>query len=50
MLNIKENIYSELDFLGSAEKYVENIVGVIEHIKLFEDFALEEVKSLCRCV
>ncbi len=47
MLNIKENIYSDLDFLGSAEKYVENIVGVIEHIKLFEDFGLDEVKSLC---
>ena len=47
MLKLKENIYFDLEFLGSAEKYVENIMGVIEHIKLFEDFALDEIKSLC---
>ena len=46
MLNLNKNIYSDLEFLGSAEKYVENIQGVIEHIKLFDDFSFEEIKTL----
>ncbi len=46
MLNLNKNTYSDLEFLGSADRYVENIQGVIEHIKLFEDFSFEEIKTL----
>ncbi|MGB4812473.1 MAG: cyclic nucleotide-binding domain-containing protein [Methylophilaceae bacterium] len=46
MLNLNKNMYSDLEFLGSAERYVESLRGVIEHIKLFEDFSFEEIKTL----
>lgn len=46
MLNLNKNLYADLEFLGSAEKYVENIQGVIEHVKLFEDFSFDEIKML----
>ena len=46
MLNLNKNTYSDLEFLGTAERYVESIRDVIEHIKLFEDFSFEEIKTL----
>ncbi len=47
MNELRKNIYSDLEYLGSAEGYVEDILEVIEHTQLFEDFGLDELKALC---
>jgi len=40
--------YPGLDWLGRADKYEDDIFEIINHIKLFDKFSLDEVKSLCR--
>ena len=41
------NIYPDLLALGSADQYEEEIFEIINEIKLFGTFSLDEVKSLC---
>jgi len=40
--------YPGLDWLGRADKYEDDIFEIVNHIKLFDKFSLDEVKSLCR--
>ncbi len=40
--------YPELDWLGRADKYEDEIFEIINHIKLFDKFSLDEVQVLCR--
>lgn len=42
------NPYPQLECLGSAVQYVDEIFNIIDQIKLFERFSLEEVEVLCR--
>ena len=41
------NTYPDLLSLGSADQYEEEIYEIINDIKLFGSFSLDEVKSLC---
>lgn len=41
-------LYPGLEWLGRADKYEDDIFEIINHIKLFDKFSKEEVKSLCR--
>ena len=47
MQDLPRNIFASLECLGSAEGFVDDILEIIEHIKLFEDFTQDEVKVLC---
>lgn len=40
-------IYADIESLGRADKYLEEIVEIIQHIKLFDDFGMDEIKVLC---
>ena len=40
--------YPSLDWLGRADKYEDEIFEIVNHIKLFDKFSIDEVKSLCR--
>ncbi len=48
MVTGSNNPYPQLQNLGSASLYFDEIIGVIEHVKLFEDFSNEEIEALCR--
>lgn len=41
-------LHPELVYLGGANQYEEEIFAMIEDIKLFETFSLDEVRSLCQ--
>lgn len=41
-------MYSNLEYLGSAEGYVEDILDIIDRIKIFADFSVDEVMAMCR--
>lgn len=41
-------LHPNLDWLGRADKYEDDIFEIINHIKLFDKFSMDEVKSLCR--
>lgn len=47
MSELANKIYPNLECLGSADRYIEDIVEIIDHIKLFEDFSLDELNVLC---
>lgn len=38
----------ELEFLGSADKYEDDIFEMINEITLFDSFSRDEIKALCR--
>lgn len=40
-------MYSDLVHLGGADKYVEEILDIINSIKLFGDFTTDEIRYLC---
>ena len=40
-------MYSDLMYLGGADKYVEEILEIINSIKLFGDFTTDEIRYLC---
>lgn len=40
--------YPELDWLGRADKYEDDIFEIINHIKIFDKFSRDEVQALCR--
>ena len=40
--------FPDLDWLGRADKYEEEIFEIINHIKLFDKFSRDEVQALCR--
>lgn len=42
----KTTIYADLAYLGSAERYVQDVAEVVEHIALFDDFTESEIVAL----
>jgi CRP/FNR family cyclic AMP-dependent transcriptional regulator len=49
-INLSRPLLSALEgfaSLGSASKYEEEILGIIDHITLFEDLRLNEISQLC---
>lgn len=40
--------YPELEWLGRADKYEDDIFEIINHIQLFDKFSRDEVQALCR--
>jgi CRP/FNR family transcriptional regulator, cyclic AMP receptor protein len=48
MDQITNNIYSDIECLFGADRYFDEIIAIIEHIKLFEDLSNDEVMALCR--
>ncbi len=47
MSELANEIYPNLECLGSADRYIDDIVEIIDHIKLFEDFSTDELNVLC---
>ncbi len=47
MSRSEKNIYADLEYLGGADGFVEDILEVIESIKLFDDFGVDEIRVLC---
>ncbi|MDI1360984.1 cyclic nucleotide-binding domain-containing protein [Methylotenera sp.] len=41
-------LHPDLVYLGGADQYEEEIFEIIEDIKLFETFSLDEVRTLCQ--
>jgi CRP-like cAMP-binding protein len=41
------DLFPELEYLGSATRYVEDITGIIDQAPLFDDLKLPEVEALC---
>lgn len=48
MANELIKTYPDLDWLGRADKYEDEIFEIVNHIKLFDKFSMDEVKALCR--
>lgn len=46
MVTNTKKIFSDLNNLGGADNYVQDVRSVIEHIALFDDFTGEEISSL----
>jgi len=46
MGNPSKNLYADLEYLGNADHYVEDILEIVEHIKLMEDFTRDEIEVL----
>jgi CRP-like cAMP-binding protein len=46
MASIPNKIFADLAYLGSADRYVQDVTGVIEHINLFDDFNEAEITAL----
>ncbi len=40
-------MYNDIENLGMADKFVDDILEIINHIKLFEGFSVDEVRVLC---
>ena len=47
MDSISNTIYSDIECLFGADAYFDEIVEIIDHIKLFEDLNKEEIMALC---
>jgi len=43
----RPNLYSELNYLGGAGAYVEEVYQVIKDVPLFEKFSHQEIEVLC---
>ncbi len=41
-----KKIFADIESLGSADRYIENVAEVIGHIALFDDFSEEEIRAL----
>ena len=48
MLEETKKPYSDLEYLGGADRYVDEILEIIDKIRLFEDFTVEEISALSR--
>lgn len=46
MSSTLKKLFADLEFLGSADRFVENLAETIEHITLFDDFSDEEIRAL----
>lgn len=44
----RPHLYDELDYLGAASGYIEEVFAVISKGPLFEHFSLNEIEALCR--
>ena len=47
MSELANKIYPNLESLGSADRYIDDIVETTDHIKLFENFSSDELNVLC---
>lgn len=47
MNDAPNKIYSDLNDLGRAESYMDEIYEIIHEIRLFDDFGMDEIKVLC---
>lgn len=47
MNDAANKMYSDLNKLGSAENYMDEIYEIIHQIRLFDDFNMDEIKALC---
>lgn len=47
MNSTPHNLYPDIQCLFGADKYFDEIVEIMEHIRLFEDLNKEEVMALC---
>lgn len=48
MADTLTTIYGDLEDLGRAEGYLDEILEIIDRIRLFDDLALDEIRVLCR--
>lgn len=48
MADTLKTIYGDLTYLGRAEEYLDEILEIAARIRLFDDFALDEIRVLCR--
>lgn len=47
MPDMLNKIYADLEDLGSAERYLDEILEILYQIRLFDDFSMDEIKVLC---
>lgn len=47
MNEIRNELYPELESLGNAEGFLDDILENIDYIKLFDSFSPDEIKVLC---
>lgn len=47
MTELKNNIYLDIESLGNAEGFLDDILENADHIKLFKGFNQDELKALC---
>jgi CRP/FNR family transcriptional regulator, cyclic AMP receptor protein len=44
----RPSLYQELEYLGTASAYVEEVFDVLHEEVLFEDFSRQEIETLCQ--
>lgn len=47
MADTLKRIYGDLEDLGRADKYIDEILEIIHHINLFDDFSEGEIRAIC---
>ncbi len=47
MIETLSKPYEDLDDLGKADNYLDEILDIVHHITLFDDFTMDEVRVLC---
>ena len=47
MTDTLKQIYGDLEDLGKADRYLDEILEIVHQIKLFDDFSMDEIKVLC---
>ena len=47
MADTLKRFYGDLEDLGSADKYIDEILEIIHHINLFDDFSENEIRAVC---
>lgn len=47
MPDMVNKIYGDLENLGRAERYLDEILEILYQIRLFDDFSMDEIKVLC---
>jgi len=48
MTTALRHMYGEIDDFGRADRYIDEILEIIHHIELFEDFSEAEIRAVCR--
>lgn len=47
MTDTLKQIYGDLEDLGKADRYLDEILEIVHQIKLFDNFSMDEIKVLC---